>query len=512
LIKLFIYLITIIMKRLYLFLASALFSAAIFAQIGPDWWMYLPADWRTNPYVRDTIMIANVADDFVGGYDVLATLWEDVEAEAVPIDYKNSGPDADGDADFGGNCKVFWDNTNLYILFNVIDQEVDTAKDYVEVHTAPYNCYYDPGRTIYPQGFCPGWIGNPTPDPYDYEFGDVKITGLEYVAMAKVGSWTEAGAYKMDIKLKTMEELYPAAVTYTLRGPDKDTLGNVSSGSPEIPLTSVFESTAEGYLFLVIEPWSIMNDMVPEDGVFDAMSIGVKVNDMDSDNADGDDEDTAPDKADYWAGCTNNNGYWAVAYYCAVGKFFDKEIPACTLPSGISNYATAIEVASEGGTEVTAADQTLQMTAAITPEDADVQYVQWSVAPDSAVIDGEGMLSGFKAGTYTVTVTAAALDGSGVTGTLDINVDIQEEPSGTHDNKIAKITAYPSPVKDILTLSNTQKVTRIDVINIVGQPVATYDNNGSSTMKLNVSDFRPGIYLLNARSREGVTTLRFTKQ
>jgi len=499
------------MKKIYLFFSAVMLSAATFAQIGPDWWQMLPADWRTNPYVRDTIMIANVADDFVAGYAVLADLWADVETEEVAVENKVSGPDVDGDADLVGKAKLFWDATNLYILFSVVDQEVDTARDFVEIHTAPYGCYFSPDRTIYPLGFCPDWVSPKTADPFDYEFGDRKIPGLEYVAMAKMSSWTEAGAYKMDVRLKTMEELYPASVIYTLRGPELDTLNNVSSGAPEVPLTTVYEATSNGYMFLIIEPWAVMKDMVPEEGVFESMSVAVKINDYDADNADGDDEDTAPDEGDYWGGTDNNEAYWAIAFYGAVGKFFDKEIEACNLPSGISNFVESVEITSEGSTDITAADQTLDLDVTILPEDADVQFVLWKVVPDSAVIDAEGVLSGFKAGTYMIKVAATALDGSGVSDTLEVNVDIQNA-SGLDPKTAEKFTAYPSPARDVLTLTNTQKVTRVDVINIVGQPVASFDNRGNGIMKLNVSDFRSGIYLLNIRYPEGVTTLRFIKQ
>jgi hypothetical protein len=497
------------MKKLYLFLFAVLLTASSFSQIGPSWWQYLPSDWRTNTYVRDTIMITNVADDFVGGYDVLATLWDDVVADVVEINSKTGGPDADGAADVDAKAKLFWDANNLYILYKVVDQEVDTAKDFLEIHTAPYGCYYNPDRTIFPHGY-PPWA-NVSPDPSDYEFGGTIIPGLEYVAMSKMGSWTEAGAYKMEIKLKTKEDFYPSAITYSLVGPAKDTLGDVSSGAPDSPLTTVYEAAADGYLMLIIEPWAVMKGMVPEEGVFESMSVAVKINDYDSDNADGDDEDTNPDIAQYWGGTTDNSAYWAIAYYGAVGKFFDKDIPSCGLPSGISNFVTSIDVTSEGGvTDVTDTLQTLQLTAAILPANADVQFVQWSVSPDSAVIDGAGMLSGFKPGTYTVTAKATALDGSGVTGTLDINVAIL--PTNLDTRTAPKFTAYPSPARDMLTITNTQKVTRVDVINIVGQPVASFSNKGLGTMKLNVSDLRQGIYLLNIKTPEGTATIRFTKQ
>jgi len=494
------------MKKLYLFIFAVMLTASTFAQIGSDWWMMLPQDWKTNVYVRDTIQIANVADDFVAGYEVLADLWADVEAVEVDIDNRTAGPDVDGEGDLEAKGKLFWDSNNLYILFNVLDQEVDTARDLVEIHTAPYGCFYQPDREIYPLGFAPGWVNPKTPDPYDYEFGDRKIPGLEYVAMAQMGSWTEAGAYKMDINLKTKEEVYPNSVVYTMRGPDKDTLGNVSSGAPEVPLTTVFEETEGGYLFLVIEPWAVMNEMVPEEGVFESMSLGIKVNDFDSDNADGTDENTDPDRADYWGGTTSNDAYWAIAYYGAVGKLFDVELEPCTLPEGVT-FVESVEISGEE--DVTTADQEVDLDVTILPAEAS-QFVLWKVVPDSAVVNDDGVVSGFSAGTYSIKVAATAIDGSGVTDTVEMNVNIPL--TGIRPNEGAKFAAFPSPAKDQLTISNTQLVSHVDVVSIVGQTVASYTNRGNNRMELNVAGLRQGVYMLNIHSQEGVTTLRFIKQ
>jgi uncharacterized protein YjdB len=67
----------------------------------------------------------------------------------------------------------------------------------------------------------------------------------------------------------------------------------------------------------------------------------------------------------------------------------------------------------------------MQMSASVYPNNADNKGVGWSVEnPDYARISQEGLLTPLKSGT--VTVTATALDGSGVTGSKQIIIRNQE--------------------------------------------------------------------------------------
>lgn len=72
------------------------------------------------------------------------------------------------------------------------------------------------------------------------------------------------------------------------------------------------------------------------------------------------------------------------------------------------------------------AGESIQMTTKIMPEDATYQTVDWSVSdPSAASIDEKGVLTGKVRSTHedvNVTVTATALDGSGVTATYTIKV------------------------------------------------------------------------------------------
>lgn len=73
-------------------------------------------------------------------------------------------------------------------------------------------------------------------------------------------------------------------------------------------------------------------------------------------------------------------------------------------------------------------DNTLQMTASVTPENAADASVTWSVANKTgeATIDSAGLLTASKPGT--VTVKALANDGSGIYGTKDITIAAKDAP------------------------------------------------------------------------------------
>ncbi len=83
-----------------------------------------------------------------------------------------------------------------------------------------------------------------------------------------------------------------------------------------------------------------------------------------------------------------------------------------------------ITVEGEGGaTTITKGGGTLQMTASVLPVNSKDPSITWSVDDETiATIDANGLLTAVANGD--VTVTATANDGSGVTGTLLVTVDI----------------------------------------------------------------------------------------
>ncbi|MDO3408345.1 Ig-like domain-containing protein [Saccharibacillus sp. CPCC 101409] len=122
--------------------------------------------------------------------------------------------------------------------------------------------------------------------------------------------------------------------------------------------------------------------------------------------------------------------------------------------------------------------ETLQLEAAVNPNDATDSTVTWSVYdPQFASIDQNGLLTGIKAGT--VTVTATAKDGSGKSGTYTVTVK-QPVTSVT-------VSAYDGTTNSIevnTTLQLNAQVAPGDasnktvIWNVDNTAVATVDQNG----------------------------------
>ena len=101
----------------------------------------------------------------------------------------------------------------------------------------------------------------------------------------------------------------------------------------------------------------------------------------------------------------------------------DCPYPLCPVPDVL---VSSITVTGEGGLDyIDVQAGTLQMIATVLPEDASNPSVNWSVVNETgfANITEDGLLS--AVGDGTVTVSAAALDGSGVVGSLTVTISNQ---------------------------------------------------------------------------------------
>jgi hypothetical protein len=67
---------------------------------------------------------------------------------------------------------------------------------------------------------------------------------------------------------------------------------------------------------------------------------------------------------------------------------------------------------------------------------------------------------------------------------------------------------YPNPARDQVTITANAEMTRITVINYVGQLVLTSEMSQSKVV-LNTSDFESGIYLVRIETESEVITKRF---
>jgi len=151
--------------------------------------------------------------------------------------------------------------------------------------------------------------------------------------------------------------------------------------------------------------------------------------------------------------------------------------------------------ASDGNTTISTKGAFLNMVASVLPINTTIPNVTWTVAPTTlASIDAIGKLTALANGT--VTVTATAWDGSGIKGTASIV--ISNQTTGISDKALAeKITVFPNPaVNGNFTISGIENIERIELVNMIGEKVITYDNLNQSSINIQVN-VPEGIYIVN---------------
>jgi uncharacterized protein YjdB len=175
-----------------------------------------------------------------------------------------------------------------------------------------------------------------------------------------------------------------------------------------------------------------------------------------------------------------------------------------TLVVTISNQIEVIEVetiivTSEGSaTSIDTNGGTLQMYANVLPEEADDKTVTWSVSSltGDATISETGLLTAVADGE--VQVKATANDGSGVEGTMIIDITNQ-------DNTVTEIALanlieiYPNPTegKFFVQITNPTEDLTIQILNLYGQVV--YNNeipSGNENVAIDLSNNESGIYII----------------
>lgn len=144
---------------------------------------------------------------------------------------------------------------------------------------------------------------------------------------------------------------------------------------------------------------------------------------------------------------------------------------------------------------------TLQISAHVEPENATDTSVTWDVefVTGVAIITQTGLLTGAQLGT--VTVIATANDGSGVTGTLEI--EVVEDDVSVNDFDLAALNVFPNPSNGLFEVKLHDNISyfEYEVFNLIGSKIKSgyiSGNHGYLDMK---GDFQ-GIYLLRIKTNE----------
>ncbi|MFY7937906.1 MAG: T9SS type A sorting domain-containing protein, partial [Flavobacterium sp.] len=97
-------------------------------------------------------------------------------------------------------------------------------------------------------------------------------------------------------------------------------------------------------------------------------------------------------------------------------------------------------------------------------------------------------------------------------GTLFVdNVYFSTTALSNQSFDMAKISMYPNPTSNMLTITSANKMDALSVYNVVGQEVMNVNVNADNTV-LNVSGLQDGIYLVKVISEGKVSTSKFIKQ
>jgi hypothetical protein len=170
----------------------------------------------------------------------------------------------------------------------------------------------------------------------------------------------------------------------------------------------------------------------------------------------------------------------------------------------------SIAVSSEGDVTVITSNSPLQMRATVLPENADVKTVTWSVTPSSnASINESGVLTPLQNGN--ITVTATATDGSDVSGSLELTINLE---SGLNDEvSDYEPIIHPNPVINSLNISDAENINIVEILNVVGNRVIIVNNQRNNLINIDCSDLNKGIYFVRIIKDENqVKTYKIIKQ
>ncbi len=83
--------------------------------------------------------------------------------------------------------------------------------------------------------------------------------------------------------------------------------------------------------------------------------------------------------------------------------------------------------------------------------------------------------------------------------------------AGTDAYGLSSLKAYPNPVKDVLTLTNTSAIAKVNITNMLGQMVLTQQAN-TETVLVNLQSLAPGTYIVEVHGQNGKASLKIVKQ
>jgi endo-1,4-beta-xylanase len=134
----------------------------------------------------------------------------------------------------------------------------------------------------------------------------------------------------------------------------------------------------------------------------------------------------------------------------------------------------------------------LKFQAEVIPHDATFPDFIWSVEPgDLATIDEEGNLTALAEGR--VTVKATAWDGTGVSGSLDL--EIRTDHVSAREPSSDRLRIFPNPsTGGIVHITGLEGIDFLRITDLAGRKVAEYDCKGSPALEIRLGKEK-GLYI-----------------
>ncbi len=159
-----------------------------------------------------------------------------------------------------------------------------------------------------------------------------------------------------------------------------------------------------------------------------------------------------------------------------------------------NRLVSSIDVSIVGHSDSIQVGNTVMLAAEITPSNATDKSYSWSMDPEGIIrFLNNNMIIAVAGGK--VTVTATANDASEVSGSMVINV-IGDGPNKIDEQNNNSINIYPNPaLNGQFRIEGIQDITQIELLNIAGVKIASYNNLNQSAVGIKVNA-KPGMYIL----------------
>ena len=105
-------------------------------------------------------------------------------------------------------------------------------------------------------------------------------------------------------------------------------------------------------------------------------------------------------------------------------------------------------------------------------------------------------------------------NGGIVTRTAGFNVVVLPQFIGIPEIESSNFAIYPNPVTDVLTINalNSYESIDISIYSITGEKVVAQHFDSPSTMKLDVNNYKAGLYFVKIQSKSSLETIKFIKE